>query len=159
MLIRKFILIILCSFFIINCSQAEQPLFYDTEGNAVQLSKLKGKWVVLNYWAAWCGVCVQEIPELNLFYKDIKGSNIVFYGIDYDELTLDNLKSAIAAVDIHYPVLTSDPGFAWNLDDVNVIPTTFILNPKGHVVKVITGPNTEKSLFDIINSLGDKSMS
>jgi peroxiredoxin len=153
MLIRKLILMIACSFFMMSYCKAEQALFYDTQGHTVSLSKLKGKWVVLNYWADWCNVCVQEIPELNRFYEDIKDKNIVFYGIDYDELTLNNLKSSIASVSIKYPVLTSDPGYTWNLDNVDVVPTTFILDPEGHVVKVMTGPNTERSLFDVINSL------
>jgi peroxiredoxin len=153
MLIRKLILVIVFSFFMMSCSKAEEPLFYDTNGNAVKFSTLKGKWVVLNYWAAWCNICVQEIPELNHFYQNIKDKNIVFYGIDYDELSLDNLKSSIASVSIKYPVLTSDPGPTWNLDSVDVVPTTFILNPEGRVVKVITGPNTERSLLGIINTL------
>jgi peroxiredoxin len=159
MLIRQWFLLIACSFFIMSYAKAEQPLFYDTQNNAVQLSTLKGKWVVLNYWAAWCGACVQEIPELNRFYQTIKGKNIVFYGIDYDELSLDNLKSSIESVSIQYPVLTSDPAFAWNLSNVDVIPTTFILDPTGRVVKVITGPNTEKSLLSVINALQNLSAS
>jgi len=142
-----------------SCSKADQAVFYDTEGHAVQLSKLKGKWVILNYWADWCNACVQEIPELNRFYQNIKGKNIVFYGIDNDELSLDDLKSSILSVSIKYPVLISDPGYAWHLDNVAVIPTTFILDPYGHLVKVITGPNTESSLFDIINSLQSMAVS
>lgn len=153
MFIRKCIVIVMFCFFMVNASQAQQTVLYDAEGHAVPLSQLKGKWIVLNYWADWCGACVQEIPELNRFYQTIQGKNIAFYGVDFDEMTLDNLKSSIASVSIHYPVLTSDPGYIWNLDSINVIPTTFIINPQGQVVKVITGPNTEKSLLNTINSL------
>lgn len=159
MLLRKFIALVLSSFFMISCSQADQSVFYDTDGNAVKLSNLRGKWVVINYWASWCGACVQEIPEMNKFYQNTKDKNIVFYGVDYDELSLGSLKSSIDSVSIRYPVLTTDPGYAWNLESVEVIPTTFILNPEGRVVKVITGTNTEASLMNVISSLQSHSAS
>jgi len=150
---RKIILFILCSFLMLNVVKADEPAFYDTNGNTVQLSLLRGKWIVVNYWAIWCSACRQEIPELNQFYKKTKEMNVLFYGVDYDDLSLAQLKTAMESIDIHYPSLTSDPGSAWNLDNVDVIPTTFIINPEGRVVKVITGTTTEDDLVDTINTL------
>ena len=159
MLLRKCIVFIFSSLLMIGYAFAGQLDFYDTNGKMVTLSNLKGKWVVVNYWADWCGACIQEIPELNNFNENIKDKNIVFYGVDYDELSLDSLKSSIASVDIKFPVLTADPGFLWNLGSVEVIPTTFIINPEGRVAKVITGPNTERSLMNTINALQTTSAS
>jgi peroxiredoxin len=155
---KKLILLLLCGVLMMGSAQADELILHDTEGKAVQLSDLKGKWVIINYWADWCRACVEEIPELNNFYKNLKDKNIVFYGVDYDELSLPNLKSSIDSVGIKYPVLTSDPGYALNLDPVEVIPTTFILNPEGRVVKVITGSNSEKSLLKDIKALQESSI-
>ena len=153
MLMRKLILCILCSFLLLNYANANEAVFYDTHGNKVQLSLLRGKWVVLNYWADWCNACRQEVPELNHFYKKIRDTGIVFYGVDYDDLSPSQLNTAIETVQIQYPVLTSDPGLEWNLDNVDAIPTTFILNPEGRVAKVITGATTEDELLNTIAAL------
>lgn len=153
MRIRKLILFIVCSFLMLNYAKADDTVFYDTNGKPVQLSLLRGKWLVINYWAGWCGACRQEIPELNQFYQKIKGTNILFYGVDYDDLPLPGLTAAIASMGMQYPILTSDPGSAWNLDNVDAIPTTFIINPEGRVVKVITGTTTEDDLLNTISEL------
>jgi thiol-disulfide isomerase/thioredoxin len=153
MLTRKLILFIICGFLMLNYAQADETVFYDTNGKTVQLSLLRGKWVVINYWAGWCGACRQEIPELNQFYKKIKDTNIVFYGVDYDDLAPAQLEAAIESSGIQYPILTSDPGSEWNLDNVDAIPTTFIINPEGRVVKGITGTTTEDDLLNTIKAL------
>ncbi|MBV8802916.1 MAG: TlpA family protein disulfide reductase [Gammaproteobacteria bacterium] len=135
-----------------NFAEAD-AVFYDTKGHTVQLSLLRGKWIIINYWADWCGACRQEIPELNHFYKRIKDMNILFYGVNFDDLPLEELKAATESVGIQFPSLTSDPGSAWNLDNVDAIPTTFIINPEGRVAKVITGTTTEDDLLNTINTL------
>lgn len=150
---KKFILLILCGFLMINVAKANETVFYDTKGNSVQLSLLRGKWVVINYWADWCSACRQEIPELNQFYKKIKDMDIIFYGVDYDDLTLTQLKNAAESLGIQYPILTSDPGSEWNLANVDVIPTTFIINPEGRVVKIISGTTTDSDLINTISEL------
>jgi len=152
--IRKFMVVTLCilSFSMMSCSQAD-PVFHDTNGNAVQLKKLRGKWVVVNYWASWCGGCIQEIPELNHFYKNHLNDNVVFLGVNFDQLPPETLKVAIARTAISFPVLMTDPNPVWGMGDIDVLPTTFIINPKGKVVKQIVGPNTEASLQNELQAL------
>jgi hypothetical protein len=60
-------------------------------------------------------------------------------------------------VGIRYPILTTDPGAAWNLTDVDAIPTTFIIDPQGQVVKKITGTTTENALLNTIEGLQSSS--
>ena len=128
-------------------------VLHDTHGNSVFLSTLKGKWVVLNVWAPWCSGCIKEIPELNRFYKNNQNKNIVFYGIDYDNLSLAELQKAIHQVNMQFPVFVENPASYLGLQDVNIIPATFIINPEGVVVKKIVGENTEKSLSAIVSEL------
>ena len=152
--IRKVMVVMLCvlSFSMMSCSQAD-PVFHDTDGKAVQLKKLRGKWVVVNYWASWCGGCIQEIPELNHFYKDHQNDDVVFLGVNFDQLPPEVLRDAIARTAITFPVLIGDPNPVWRLGEVDVLPTTFIINPKGRVVKQIVGPNTEASLQNELQAL------
>jgi thiol-disulfide isomerase/thioredoxin len=137
---------------LMSCTDKDNQSFHDTEGKTVQLSSLKGKWVIVNYWASWCDNCIKEIPELNHFNKNhLKDAVIV--GVNFNQLPLDMLKKAIETAKISFPVLTEDPGKAWRLDDVSVLPTTFILNPQGKLVKVVLGGSTEKSLTAILQQL------
>src|SRR3990167_3203393 len=102
-------------------------VLHDTHGNSVFLSTLKGKWVVLNVWAPWCSGCIKEIPELNRFYKNNQNKNIVFYGIDYDNLSLAELQKAIHQVNIQFPVFVENPASYLGLQDVNIIPVKWSL--------------------------------
>jgi thiol-disulfide isomerase/thioredoxin len=151
MWIKTFLLILLCSLNI-SCSQNE-PVFKDTQDQSVQLSTLKGKWVVINYWAPWCPSCIHEIPELNHFYKQVKNKNILIYGVNFDAASSGDFKQAVQKAKIEFPVLLEDPDLAWKLGNVNAIPTTFIIDPTGKVAKTLVGPTTEKSLTAILDEL------
>lgn len=151
MLLRK-TLLFLISLFVLSCSYAD-PVFKDTHGKTVQLSAMKGKWILVNYWAPWCPSCIHEIPELNHFYKNNQDKNVLLYGVNYDGPTLEELKNSIEKSSIAFPVITDDPNRSWQLGLVEAIPTTFIINPKGEVVKTLVGPTTEQDLKDTLASL------
>jgi len=154
----KFYPVLLVTFLMVLMSHAfAAPVFHDTHGNTVQLSALKGKWVVVNYWASWCDVCLSETQELNQFYEHYRHKNIALYGVNSDHLPLPTLKQILYRMNLLIPDLVEDPGSAWGLDDVSVLPTTFIIGPEGTVLKKIEGPNTEKSLLDVLGALGYQS--
>lgn len=153
MTIQKIMAVLICSLGLFSCSKSDDPTFNDTQGNKVQLSHLKGKWIIINYWAEWCPSCVKEIPELNAFSKKHSSDNVVVYGVDYDKLLPQEVQIAADKAGIHYPVITKDPNPAWHLGDVSVLPVTFILDQQGKVVKTIMGPNTEQSLTEVLATL------
>jgi thiol-disulfide isomerase/thioredoxin len=147
MYFKKLLLIILLQIPIFGFAK---PVFHDTQGNVIDFGN---KWVVVNYWAPWCGICFKEIPELNSYYQNNKASDVVFVGVNYDHLPKDKLKQAIQKMDIQFPVLLEDPKNIYGFGELEILPTTFIINPKGKVAKTIIGPNTEESLNDAINYL------
>lgn len=130
-----------------------QPLFQDTQGHLAPLTHLKNQWVIINYWASWCASCLKEIPELNRFYQNHQHENVLLYGVNYDQLPLDNLRTSVADAHIKFPVLADDPNALWQIGDIEVLPATFIINPEGRVVKKLVGPNTEASLLDTLHEL------
>ena len=139
------------------CSDS-QPTYHDTQGDPVKLSSYKGDWIVVNYWAKWCGSCVEEIPQLNQLSHDPKYPKIKVIGVNFDHEPAGMLKKDISGYKIQYPVLLEDPAEAWHLRTVDVLPTTFIIDPTGHVATMLVGPNTEASLVKTIDGLshGDK---
>jgi peroxiredoxin len=149
---RKFLKclsIFLLSLTLVCCTQ-EGPTVYDSKGNPVQLSHLKGKWIIVNYWASWCPSCAWEVPHLNHFYQTMD-KNVVLYGVNSDDR--EELEAAVKTAGIEFPVLRENPNEAWQLDPVEMLPTTFIINPKGKVVKTIVGASTEKSLRETLRML------
>ncbi len=143
---KRLIIFIFASLLFVGCTSSSQSnSFKDTQGDVIKFSNLQGKWAVINYWATWCHSCVGEIPQLNSFYERYK-SKVLVLGVNYDSLDKNKLKQAIEKFHIKFPVLMRDPRKVLNLDDAGVVPTTYIINPKGRVVKQLLGPQTKNGL-------------
>ena len=133
-----------------SVSQAD-VLFKDFQGQTVPFSSLKGKWVLINYWASWCKTCIEEIPELNRFYQKHKNDPVVLFAVNYDGLPFYKQKKLIDKFHILYPSLTLDPAYALGLGDIVGVPVTFIINPQGNLVNTLYGSQDVTSLDAIIN--------
>lgn len=124
--------------------------FRDTNGHTTAFSALKGKWVIINYWAEWCHTCLDEIPEFNRFHQQHKKDPVALFAVNYDALPLFKQKKLIKAFNISYPNLLNDPARDLNLGDITGVPVTFIFNPQGQLVKTLYGGQTAKSLDRVI---------
>lgn len=107
------------------------------------------RWQVINYWASWCGPCREEIPALNDL--NASRSDVVVLGVNYDGLQGEALAADIAELGVEFDTLPEDPAETLGQTRPRVLPTTFIVNPKGEVVAVLTGPQTEASILAIID--------
>lgn len=106
-------------------------------------------WQVINYWASWCGPCREEIPALNQL--DAAREDIVVLGVNYDGLQGDALAADEEELGVEFATLPEDPAEKLGQPRPRVLPTTFIVNPKGEVVEVLTGPQTEESILAVID--------
>lgn len=143
----RLILFILFSILLIGCSK--DSVFHDSQNHTIPLSSLRGKWIVINYWAAWCPSCIHEIPLLNHFYEENLNKNILIYGVNYDQVTGSNLNKTIQKEKIHFPILLENPADAFHLPFIERIPITFVINPEEKIIKIIEGPLTPSSLNEI----------
>lgn len=130
-------------------SQAE-VLLKDSSGHHTSFSNLKGKWVLINYWAGWCQTCIEEIPELNRFYHSHKNDPVALYAVNYDALPNAEQKALIKRLNIRYPSLLQDPGEQLKLGDIRGVPVTFVFNPQGNLVKTLYGGQNMASLNKVI---------
>ncbi|OJY38418.1 MAG: thiol-disulfide oxidoreductase [Legionella sp. 40-6] len=116
------------------------------DGRTVSFASLKGKWVLINYWASWCKNCVAEIPELNRFYQKHAQDPVALFAVNYDALPIEAQNDLIMRFNIKYPSLKTDPAFALGLGDIVGVPVTFVFNPAGELVNTLYGEQNLRSL-------------
>ena len=104
------------------------------EGKTVTLADYKGKVVLLNFWASWCGPCRAEIPdlvELQEKYKD----QLQVIGIVVDDDDQEAIKKSIEKFAVHYPVGLASNELRLQYGGIAALPTTFLLDTEGRVVQ------------------------
>ena len=111
---------------------AAVPAFSVTtlDGRRISLADLKGKVVLVNFWATWCPPCRAEIPdlmELQARYKD----NLVVLGMSEDDPPIDAVTKFVADAKMTYPVAMSTPEVHKIFKSVVALPTTFVIGPDG----------------------------
>jgi cytochrome c biogenesis protein CcmG/thiol:disulfide interchange protein DsbE len=100
------------------------------DGRRVSLADLKGKVVLVNFWATWCPPCRAEIPdlmELQARYKD----KLVVLGMSEDDPPVDTVTKFVAAQKMTYPVAMSTPDVHKIFKGIVALPTTFVIGPDG----------------------------
>jgi thiol-disulfide isomerase/thioredoxin len=125
-----------------NAVEYELP---DANGQLQSLDQYKGKWVIVNYWATWCGTCMKELPELIDFHENNELDAIVV-GINFESIENNELKEFIDSKIIPYPILKTRPIRKTPLGPVPALPTTYIIDPQGNVVAGETGIVTRENL-------------
>ena len=142
-MIKKIILFLLSIYFIAACQQ--EPRYHDLNGRTIRLSDFHSKWLIINYWAPWCKPCFDEVAELNAF-NQTSTNNAVILGVRYDQASLPTLKQWVKKLGITYTVLTDDPAHQLGIDNIPGLPTSILIDPQGHIKKILYGPQTQKSL-------------
>ncbi|MCB1644749.1 MAG: TlpA family protein disulfide reductase [Pseudomonadales bacterium] len=132
-------------------SGCEQPEFYDTEGKGYRFADLRGKYLIVNYWATWCGPCIKEIPELNEL-ADTHRDRLTVWGVNFDEPEGDEMRAQVSKMKITFPVFSANPSAQLGVETPQVLPTTLIFDPAGKLLKTLVGPQTEASLLAQLDS-------
>ena len=125
----------------------------DQNGQKVASERLDKQWVVLNYWAEWCGPCRTEIPELNTAAKQWAAEGIKVVGVNFDGLQGQDLKQAAETLGIGFTVLAQDPAERYDLPRSEALPVTYIIDDKGKVREQLLGEQTLEGLQARIKAL------
>lgn len=124
----------------------------DLDGKSWNLKDLKGKVVLLNFWATWCPPCRKEMPDLEMLYRRFGAQGFIILGIDDEEA--ETVKPFIAQQGITYPVLL-DPGRKVNtLFRIEGIPKTFVYDRDGKIVAQSIDMRTGKQFLEMLGSAG-----
>ena len=127
-----------------------------TSGAAVSMKGLKGKVVVVDFWATWCGPCVAEMPALKKLYAEYKDKGVEFIGVslDYKDGGLDQLKAFVNKEGIAWPQYFQGDGFdsdfstSWG---INAIPVIFLVDQEGKLFSVKARGKLETMIPALLN--------
>jgi peroxiredoxin len=127
----------------------------DADGKPVKLSDYRGKVVLLNFWATWCGPCKIEIPWFMDFEQTYKDKNFAVLGVSLDEDGWDAVKPYIQQKKINYRVMIGTEQVAQMYGEVDSLPTTFMIDREGRVAAVHIGLVSKSDyIHDITDLLG-----
>jgi thiol-disulfide isomerase/thioredoxin len=116
----------------------------DFEGREISPASLRGKVVIVNFWATWCGPCRAEIPDLIALQAKYKDTLQVI-GISEDEAPADVVKRFAADQKINYPVGMATPEIEKLFPGISALPTSFILDRDSRIVQKHVGMLTART--------------
>lgn len=128
------------------------------DGKPFDLAAEKGKVVVLNLWATWCGPCREEMPLLDAFYKKNRNRGVVLLGLDEDDP--DNLAKVRAVMDaFSYPALMAQTATVNGYRMPRVLPVTYVIDQHGVIrakfwagSKMVTTSNLDAAVTALLSA-------
>lgn len=108
----------------------------------VSLASLRGRPVVLNFWASWCGPCKGEAAILERDWTRFRSSGVVFLGIDYHDLASD-AQTFVRHHALTFTMLQDGSGNVTSSYGISKVPETYVLSRQGRVVLHLAGPITD----------------
>ncbi|GGE55189.1 thiol-disulfide oxidoreductase ResA [Priestia taiwanensis] len=114
----------------------------DLNEKEISLEDYKGKGVVLNFWGSWCPPCKEEMPALNNLHKKYKDKGVEVLGVNAGDTPLV-AQTFAEKMDLEFPSVMDTKGDVQRAYKVVPLPTTFLIDSDGKVVRMITGIKTE----------------
>lgn len=125
----------------------------DSMGQTVRLSSYKGKVVLLNFWATWCGPCKIEIPWFVEFEQKYKDKGFAVLGVSMDEEGWDVVKPYLANTKVNYRIVLGNDTVAQLYGGVDSLPTSFLIDQQGRIASVHVGLVSKGDYQNDINQL------
>lgn len=124
----------------------------DRNGTHYSLSTLKGKWVLVNFWAPWCSSCIQEMPDLTALQRQHKNLQVIGVAVMYRK------KQEVLKVardhSLSYPVVLGNEDIASEFGEIEGLPTSYLYSPSGKLVGRHEGVLTASEVATVMQQNG-----
>ena len=127
------------------------------DGKDLRLSSLRGKAVLLNFWATYCGPCKVEMPWFVELQKEYGPQGFQIVGVAMDDAGTDEIAKFAKDMGVNYPILLGKEAVGLSYGGVNVLPTTFFLDRNGKVIAREFGLQSRSVFVDHIKEALGKS--
>ena len=125
------------------------------EGDSISLSELRGKAILVNFWATWCPPCRSEMPAMQQVFSDYDPDDFIILAINttYQDHAGD-VNAFVLEQGLTFPILLDDSGEISERYQVNSMPTSYFIDPDGIINEVVFGgPMSEALLRTRVNRL------
>jgi thiol-disulfide isomerase/thioredoxin len=141
-----------------DCSTGQEDClpainYVDTTGVAYTPESLKGKILIVNFWATWCPPCKTEIPDLSRIWDKYRDKGVVLLGVTTEDISSSALVNFASDHELSYPIVRGTQEMELAYGSPRNLPTTFIFDRKGRLVYGKAGGLTERKLTELIEPL------
>ncbi|WP_286926691.1 MULTISPECIES: TlpA family protein disulfide reductase [Lysinibacillus] len=142
----------------IELANGSKKIVYDTklmnfDKTLTTFEKYKGKVLIVNFWASWCGPCQDEVPDLKAFYNQ-KGDNVELLAINATANdSYNNVLKFLENYKLNFPIFLDGDGTLQKSFEVINYPTTFIFDAEGALKYTIKGQINQQELKKIISEI------
>ncbi len=131
--------------------------WYDDSGKLVSLSDFKGKTVLVNFWATWCGPCKAELPDIEAVSREYASKGLVIVGVSEDrgDGLVQSVADFAAKHGLTYQIVIDNDNIANAYGNINAIPTSFLIDSNGKIVDKWIGVRNKAFFESTVNKYLD----
>lgn len=126
----------------------------DLNGHSVSLASLRGKVVLISFWASWCPFCVQDMPVIDQLQKEFGKQGLVVMGINFEDT--ETARAFMRQHGYTFTTLVDANDQVAQLYEIEVLPTVIVIGRDGNIANRLMGAKSKSTLRDAIASAGIK---